>query len=470
MSIKVKSAKFKNYGRISELECQFYDGVTRLVGLNGSCKTTILDGVVACIKGIALKKGGIIADRYRYIGQHGKSADIEYEFIDEKTAVTFFIKNHITKQGNNITIRSDDDQQLSESWLNSFLNVSLMSATSFSLLTGKEQAEMLGIDVSTFDNELSDLKKKATEINAHIRAFGDLEPVEPVEKIDVKALQQQETEIEASLNHQYILNRNENEERRKLHRNIEKEIEEKIALWHDECEMRINNITLAESAQSRLSELGYSGNEVKEFIKTLPEPEPEPNYQLPELILIDPEMPDNSELKTIREKINSSWENNAKYQEYHEYLKASEARKNLKKALEKNKQEQKDCIAARNEYLSSHDYGFKGLSVDDTGSLVLSVRGEDARPLKQPYFSRGEMELIMCQLHIAMNPEFRVRFIDDFEAIDEPNQKKILTSLIKNEFQVVIAEVGQKATKENTIVISEGKIEDDTNDIRPEML
>lgn len=470
MSIKVLSAKFKNYGRLTELKCRFFDGVTRLVGMNGSGKSTILDGLISCIKGIAKNKGGIVGDRYRFIGSSGKSADIEYEFIDENTAQTFFIKNHITSASNKITIRCTDDTPIGEEWLKSFLNISLMSATAFSQLSGKEQAELLGIDVSSFDNELQELKKQATGINATIKAFGDIKEVESVEKIDIKQLQEDEKRIESELNQQYIKNRDENNKRREEHRKLETNVKEIIKKWHDETHNRVEKKCFVEDALKRLRDSGYVGNEVQQFIDTLPEPDPEPHTILPELILVEPEMPDSTELHKIRNQINEAWENNAKYQEYKQYLEQIKAMDNLVKSLNKNKEAQKQCIEERNNYLSSHDYGFKGLSVDENGELVLSVRGEDSRPLKQPYFSRGEMELIVAKLHIAMNPEFKVRFIDDFEAIDDENQEKILSSLLESGFQVIVAEVGKQSDKENCIVITEGKIQNDETDERPEIL
>jgi hypothetical protein len=460
MSIKMLSAKLKNYGPISELECKFFDGVTTFVGLNGSGKSKILESIVTCVKGVAKKNGGIVGDRYRFIGSLGKSSDVEYEFIDEKSGSRFFIKNHITASSNSISIKSDDGEPIGEEWLRCFMNVSLLSATAFSQLSGKEQAEMLGIDVSSFDNELDKLKREATELRAQIKSFGDIEVVEPAEKIDVSELNKREKEIEASLNDQYIKNREENEKRREVHKTLEKDAEETIGRWHDETHKRVELKAFLEDALKRLVDKGYTGNEVTEFIETFPEPDPEPRVIIPELELIEPEMPDGAELKEIRAQIEDAWETNALYQEYMAYTKQVEKKAALKKKLEENFDARVECIAARNEYLSSHDFGFKGLSVDLNGDLVLSVNGENARPLKQPHFSKGEMEMVMARLHIAMNPEFRVRFIDDFECITEPNDEKILKMLLDNDFQVVVAEARKPGKRDNEIVIKECRIDE----------
>jgi hypothetical protein len=170
-------------------------------------------------------------------------------------------------------------------------------------------------------------------------------------------------------------------------------------------------------------------------------------------------MPSDLELRDIRKQIKDAWETNALYQEYLAYTKLVAEKAALKKKLEENFDARVECIAARNEYLASHDFGFKGLSVDLDGNLVLSVREDNPRPLKQPYFSKGEMEMIMARLHIAMNPEFRVRFIDDFECITEPNDEKILKMLLDNGFQVVVAEARKPGKRNNEIVIKECKID-----------
>ena len=67
---------------------------------------------------------------------------------------------------------------------------------------------------------------------------------------------------------------------------------------------------------------------------------------------------------------------------------------------------------------------------------------------KEPYFSKGELELIVAKLHASVNPELKIRFIDDFELLDEGNQKKIVEYLLKENFQIITAEVGEKKGKD----------------------
>jgi len=80
------------------------------------------------------------------------------------------------------------------------------------------------------------------------------------------------------------------------------------------------------------------------------------------------------------------------------------------------------------------------------------------RPIREPYFSRSELEMIVARFHSSLSPELKVRFIDDFELFDEENQQKMIDNLLAAGFQVITAEVGNKAINKNTILLRECKI------------
>ena len=125
---------------------------------------------------------------------------------------------------------------------------------------------------------------------------------------------------------------------------------------------------------------------------------------------------------------------------------------------------QADCIKARNAYMAGHEFGFAGLTTDEEGSLLLNDR-----PINESYFSTGELEMIVAKLHAAQNPEFKCRFIDDFERIDDENQEKILKELLDAGFQIIVAEVGRSSEKDNVIVLSECAIANNQEE-RPALL
>ena len=92
----------------------------------------------------------------------------------------------------------------------------------------------------------------------------------------------------------------------------------------------------------------------------------------------------------------------------------------------------------------------KRLGVDDSGNLVLNDR-----LIKEPYFSKGELEIMVAKLYMSVNPDLKVRFIDDFELLDEDNQAKILKQLLDAGFQVITAEVGKSPKHKNSILLRE---------------
>ena len=120
--------------------------------------------------------------------------------------------------------------------------------------------------------------------------------------------------------------------------------------------------------------------------------------------------------------------------------------------LKENKQDQEKIKESRIEYIKSFDFGYADLTVDNNGMLLLK-----GRPIKEPYFSKGELELIVARLYVSLDPKLKVRFIDDFELLDEDNQKTLLDSLLEQGFQVITSEVGKTATSKNTILLRECK-------------
>jgi hypothetical protein len=391
-----------------------------------------LKGLMACINGISEQsgKGQLIGERFRFIGKAGKSADVEYTFAD--SGRKFTIRNHITAGTNSITFQAESGD-IDDSWLKGFLNVALMSAKNFCALTPKQQAVALGIDTATFDAEIKALKQEFTLLNRDLRAFGEIAPVDPVDPVDLSELLTQKGEIRAQLNAQYMGNK-----KRNAATNATREA-------HEEKQIEIGaRLATAKTTLETLRELGYAGAEVETWIGTLPIPAP---WDGPPLI---EEMPDDAELRAIDDRIAQAGEINARAASYQNYS-ANMAVKDIKLSeIKKNKEQQETASAARTAYIAGRDFGFAGLSTDEEGSLLLN-----GRPINDSYYSKGELEIIVAKLHASINPVFRVRFIDDFNLLDEANQEKIITELNAAGFQVIVAEVGSGSDKENSIVLRE---------------
>ena len=458
--MKINRARFRNFATFEDFECQFSDGVTPLVGLNGAGKTTVgFKGLMACVNGISERGGkGLIGERFRFIGKNGKSADVSYEFKDESNGSTFTINNHITESTNKITIKCDGDLQLDESFLKDFLNTALMSAKSFCALSGRDQAVSLGIDTSTFDKEIEMHKSDCTILNREMKVFANLVEPEKAEHVNVSDLLTKKEAIRNSLNNKYLENKQTNNKLRQEFGLDVQSARDDVFIFNSEQQAKQNKLASAKAAWDDLNHLQYPNLEdLHIWIESLPKPlEPknadEEAAKVKEPTYID-ERPDDSELVAIDRLIAEASETNRKADIYDQYVSMLSAKEEKQKEIDENKKKQAESFEARNRYISSFDFGFSGLNTDENGCLLLN-----GRPINESYFSRGELELIVAKLHASINPSFKVRFIDELNTIDEINQEKIISSLLESGFQIITAEVGKSSNKENCIVLSDCKI------------
>ena len=463
--IILAGAKIKNFAGFEKFECKFDSGVTYLYGKNGAGKTTLgITGLQACIKGIAEQGDKYHAERYRCIGKNGTSADIEYEFIDTNNDLHFFIKNHITKQSNKITFRKADDSPIDDSWLTNFLNVSLMSAKNFCSLSGIEQAKILGIDTSSFDENIKKHKAEITFLNRQIKEIGKIEEVEKVEPVDLENLKKQKAKTANELNQKYLENRNHNKKTREEYEVSVRTYEADRGLFEKEQDRTLEKIETAYSALNTLVKEGYAGNEVKEWIDSLPKPQEwkknpplEPKY-------IE-EMPNSEPVDDIDQKILDAQETNVKAKEYTDYLNKLKYIESREKKIDDWKKKVSEEEGAQAEYMKQHDFGFLGVTTDEDGRLLYNNR-----PINDSYYSKGELEIIVAKLAASTNPLFKTRFIDEFGVLDEENQEKIITYLLENNYQVIVAVPGENVSHDNALVLRECKLIDDKNDGKADLL
>lgn len=411
--MKIKTLKLKNFGMFTDFECEFNGTLTRLVGVNGSGKTSVgLIGIWAALKGIAERGTGVIGERFRFIGPKKKSADIELTLLDEAKKVEIVVTNHLTEASNNITFKAPDGYPIDQNWLNGLLSVAFMSAKNFCSLSSKEQAILLGIDVSDIDVEIQKIKQEYTLLNRDMKTIGQVVEVAPVEKVNISELLKNKDEID----------RYNTEQNERSFRITEKQT--------DITELVQKKKELAE----QLRQLDETIGAETDALEAMPQPEP---------------MKSTAELL---DAIHGTEETNRQAEAYRQYIDKKTRAEAKSDEIKANRDALEIAAQKRIDRISEHKFGFDGLSVDETGGLLLT-----GRPIKEPYFSKGEQELIVARLHASINPDLRVRFIDDFEVMDEDNQQKVVDELLSSGFQVIVAEVGKKSEKENVILLRECK-------------
>lgn len=453
MGIKIKKLFLKDFERFVDFAVEFGSSVTRLIGLNGAGKTTVgCTAIWAGLRGIAEKSTGgqLVGSRFHFIRNGKSSADIQIELQDDSTGELIVCKNHITSSSNKISFTSSSGRQLTNEWMNKLFSVVFMSAKNFCLLSGKEQALQLGIDTSVVDKQIKELKENYTILNREYKAFGEIEPVEPATTVDVQELWEKKKRLqdENQLLRLEIVAKN-----KKLRDEYfaARKKEEEDNKYFNESQVAAQCVLdeVYEALQT-LKTRGYSGQEVEMFIKTLRTPQPfkteitvkEPEYE--------DELVDEQNILDIDEEIAEAYETNNRAELYDKYVNQCSLKEAKRLELDANRYEQERKQEERLKIINAHEFSFGGLSVDDAGGLLLNDR-----PLRDPYYSKGELEVIVAELASSINPEWKTRFVDDFDLLDEDNQSKLIYDLTSKGYQVIVAEVGEKATRDGSIVLKE---------------
>lgn len=414
--MKLQKLKLVNFAKFSDIEVVFNDQVTHLVGMNGAGKTTIgLTAIQAGLKGIAEKNkdGQLIGDRFRFIGPNKKSSDIFLTIVDEvKGGAQITVHNRITESGNQISFEAPDGYDISGDWLNKLLSVAFLSAKNFTQLSSKEQALLLGIDISSKDKEIADAKAEITNINRDIKNLGSIDVVLEVQEVSVSTLLKEKAEID-----------NRNEVTKAANAEIDR-IKSGVEDFEKERDELLAKLTELESKISK-GKKWLEGKAPKPLEST----------------------------ENVVKMIESAEETNKKAAAYKVYKEKADKLEQL--TIQKNK---KSAVVdklqkERLELITSYNFGFDGLDVNESGELMLQ-----GRPIKEPYFSKGELEVIVAKLYASKNPTLKVRFIDDFELLDENNAKRLVEDLLGAGFQIITAQVGSEVKGDNVLLLKEGKV------------
>jgi hypothetical protein len=465
------------------------------VGSNGAGKSTLgFTGIQAIWQGISEKATAgttpILGERFRFIGSAGATSKNELVLVDEKRGNSkITVRRKITKTGSELTFEAPEGypDTLDQNWLNTLFNIFLIAPKKFQELSGTGQAKALGIDTVEFDTQLTRLKAEHTLINRDLKQFSGM-AVEPVEKIDIEVLQSQRAEKAKSLNDQYKANKETNKAVKKQYDERWKSFADKKAVLMDQVKEYAQKADHCLNAESILVKWGYTGTEVNQWItsellfsknmaetmlndlsKTEPQPPtdlsdmPEDYKQTPENLYYIKETPDSHELIAIDERIAAAYKVNEKFLLYQQYLERKTAKEAKEKELSENKTAQAKIEFDRLEYIKTFKFPFSNLTVGEDGDLLLN-----GKPIKEPYFSTGELIKIIPILISTSNPELKYVFIQDFNLLDEDKQKEVESYLVDKGFQLVIEIVGKsKLPSKNCILLKDNVVVENYEESKP---
>ena len=430
--MKIKSIKLENFAKYSHIEVSFDKNITYLIGNNGAGKTTLgLSAIWFLFQGIAEKssKGNnpFIAERFRFIGENDASAKGEMVLFDETLKIKIKVIRKLTKDGTSVTFEAPSNMTLNQEWLNDLFNVFLISPRSFLTLDSKKQAEVLGIDTSKFDTELENFKSEHTYINRELKNIGEVKEVDPVENIDVGSYVRSKNIII-----------NFNNKQKELEQNIVKN-KEKLQWVQKEYSQLLEQ---REELNKRIEQLSTKILNGTNYIDTLPKPEP----------LESTEYTDSQIEKAI--------ENNNKVVAYQNYLQQKQKYDLRLSELNNNKERQSETIKARIDYIRSKKLPFDNLEINEKGELLLS-----GKPIKEQYFATGELLKIVPVLISSLNPKLKYVFIQQFNLLDEKQQKIVEEYLVGKGFQLVAEIVGEKEVEnKHCIVLKDMHLVDKNSD------
>lgn len=479
--MKVKSIELNNFANYNKVSVSFDDNVTYLIGKNGSGKSTIgITAIWFMFCGIAEKSSGgttpLIGERFRFIGPNGKTANGEMILHDEKTGADIKVLRKLTKTGTDLSFEAPEGYELDQNWLTDLFNIFLIAPKKFTELSSKEQAKALGIDTKQFDTRIAELKKDYTETNAVYRSYGELPEVDKVDRVDVTALQAQKKEVADKLNAKYLENKAHNDALKKKWEAACDVIDTECSAFNNKQVALANTIEQATALYSKLEGLGYTGYEVSDWIKSLGKPEEakyseslypskptdlsimEDDYQPDEgELYYVRELPDRAELDAIDAQIVSAGETNNNALLYEQYLEKKTKKGVYETALRTNKERQAATEAERLEYIKAFKFPFSNLTVGEDGELLLN-----GKPIKQEYFSTGELLKIIPVLISTTQPELKYVFLQDFNLMDEDKQKEIEEFLTGKGFQLVVEVVGKsKIADKNCILLRDNIVVED---------
>lgn len=415
---KIKNISLRNFGAFKKMEVKINNNVTYLIGYNGAGKTTIgYTSIITAFKGIAERstKGHIIGNRYRFIGQEGNSADIVVTIEDVQAKVLIEVKNHLTATKNGMSFEAIDAPAgyiVDEKWLYNLINMALLSANNFAKLTSKEQSLALGIDTQEYDIEIKKIKSEYTLLNKAVKDMGIITPVLVVEKVSIADLMKEKNVADIHNNTQ------------KLKQDNIDEILKFIKIKRE----RIAALRKAVEKEEALIKSFYAE------IGSMPVPLPE------------------NKVEDIISKINSAEKTNEGYTAYVAYTEKLKKKTNLETRVATNRTSLTNEETHRLDYIKKAKLPFKSLSIDEEGGLLLK-----GRPIKDPYFSAGELEKVVALIAKSQNPDLKLRFIDNWDLIDPNNQEDILTKLTESGFDVIVASVGDQPKGDNSIIIKDIK-------------
>lgn len=359
--MKVEKLIISNVGIIGEMELDFRERLLMILyGERRQGKTTVLN----CIKWLA---GGQIpkelikeGQEEAFIEMHVENGIIRREFYVNKAGE--FSNRPIQASINNRKLSQKDVTLLFNPFQldqNFFISKNHADRKSFLL-------EIFGANTSVQDLKIKTIADESTVLRGEIKAFGEIDTVE-VKESNLAALRSRETTIRTSLNTKVLESRKTNEASISQYNEAISEYSTSVHNWEreqSEKEVKINTCCFP---LETLMELGYTGREVSEWIESFPKPLKEHSFIKPIQKELISEMPNQSELEAIQEKISNAKVENLQFEQYESRVKKQAVKDEMSKTLAAKQITLKSVKEEKGKLLQTISGKIEGLEFDENG-------------------------------------------------------------------------------------------------------
>lgn len=441
--MKLKSLRLKNFAKFSEVEVNFDENVTYLIGNNGAGKSTIgLTGIWFILQGIAEKSSRdlLIGERFRFIGDYGKTASGELVLFDEKEGVEIQVTRKLTKDSASlISFVAPEGMELDQQWLDDLFNVFMINPKKFTQLSSKEQAIALGIDTSKYDAELKETRGTLIVNRNSIKTIEQsISALPPVEELTVG---EEPEEVKTLLDKAIADNKKLKDAYDLKYDGLKQEVRDFNDIQRQVAEQR-------DYLEQQIAEFEAKLAKAKKELAETPKP-------LPEKAVVIPPEPEYQDTEALTQRWGKAIEDQGNAKQLLTYNNLVAQKDKITKENEELVKKGKKIVEERMAYIQSFPLPDASLTINEDGELMLREK-----PLKEPYFSTGELVRIIPILMSMNNSELKFIFIQDFMNMDEENQEKVVEYLVKEKgFQLLIEVVGdKKLADKNCILLREGKV------------
>lgn len=423
---KIRTIQINNFKAIGSIEIDFNGCTAIIVGGNNKGKTSLLRGIPDRIRGLRpelIVKDGETEGKGVMTLTTGER--FEWEFNSEgKDKLSFF-----TVEGYKTAVT----KEVSKKFFPPVFDID-----AFLEASPKDQATMIqriaGIDFTIINAEYKNAFEERTIANRQAEmAKAKVPPVAPekVEAVDTADLLAKKDALRTNLNKQYTANKEHNERlRNEYNQRCESERTE-VKLFNEKNASFKNDYESAKQAHQTLCSIGYTGNEVREFVEAITKHiQVDKEYVAPAEPEYITELPDDSELKAIDDQIAKVTETNSKAAAYTAYLDLikvrDEAVDNAKKADEKVKE-----IETRKAEMLKKSNLPEGIILTENGLLV------DGFPLDKNQISTSKLYTAALRL-AALNLGDVKTLHFDASPLDKNTLSEIQEWADANEYQLLI--------------------------------